>query len=225
MNDVALSPERQRLAAAVLGYQALVKTTEEQRAQAFAVLDAALEAAGRDHDAALTALETAKRRIVSPGRVAVQRALGQPIPQTVEAAQRAVDEVREKMGDINRQRELARGEFDRVRDNEVQFAKINRDEAATALLAISPGVAALIAEFHVVLRRRVTLEAALREISRTLPNALPQAWNAIRPEDQQPDPALVALWRDAIEKLLASGDAPIPGGDPEPASQREAAAA
>jgi hypothetical protein len=217
MNDVALSPARQRLAAAVVAYQRLLKTTQEQRVQVFAALDAELEAAGRDHDAALAALETAKQRIISPGRVAVQRALGQPIPRTVEAAQRAVDEVREKMGDINRQRELARGEFDRVRDNEVQFAKITRDEAAAALLEISPGVAGLVAELRAVRRRCVTLEAAAREISKTLPNALPQAWNAIRPEDQQPDPALVALWREAIEKLLADPTAPLPGGDdPQP---------
>jgi hypothetical protein len=131
---------------------------------------------------------------------------------------------RARYDEAARDAELVRAELGRLA-SAVENARRARDAAVAAVLSAAPGFAALVAELPLARQRVLKLENLFAELYKLPGVALPPHWDTpllrSRPDDWLPDPALAALWRDAIMALKADATAPLPGGDPAP--QAEAA--
>jgi hypothetical protein len=192
--------------------------------EALAAVEVKRAAAGR----ALLQAEDALRQVqteTNQPKAALARALGHSAGATLAQLERAVALARETYDEIAHEHTLVKDEVDRLQGpgGGVARAEGACRTALGALLVASPGVAGLLTELHAVRRRAKTITAALDEVAR-VSRALPAHRYAVHPADEQPDPQLAATWRDVIAKLLVDGNAPLPGGDPEPAPPRAAEA-
>lgn len=204
----SLSPERERLAAAIARYDEAVAYRDRVNKVADDAQAAAMPLY-RQLDEATTALEIAKS---NAPRLRLASLMGDAINEiTPEEAAVALDEARAAIEARRRDRELISAELSRA-DAAVDAARRRRDEAVNAVLKAEPAVPALLAEFHVANRRVETIRHALRGL--TL--ALPQWWDSIPANGWQPDPAMAEAWSAALAALQTDASAPLPGDDAEP---------
>jgi hypothetical protein len=218
----ASSAARSTLAAAIARYTEWSAYVDQARDVGLKNAEAALTARGSELTAAKEALKDAEAQGVS-AQSALRRALGQASGPTPDEARRNLDLAQAAFDAALREKSLVEEQIGRLERHDLAVAHAARNAAVGSFLAAAPGVRGLLDELHVVRRRAKTIELALSEIAHVA-GALPQYWHAITPQDEQPDPALAAMWRDVIAQLLIDPAAPIPGGDPEePQPEAEAA--
>jgi hypothetical protein len=210
------SSERANLAAAIERHRQLLSHLDDVRDRARSGIEAALSAAYNAR------AETALREAAgSAAEQALARALGGAGP-TVAQLEEGLDAARKRFDAAHRDRELVADEIGRL-SRAVDGARDAVQQAASAVLAASPGWAALLAELSAARWRVVSLENTIAELHKLPAVHLPQDWSTpairTRPEHYLPDPALATQWRDAITALTADASAPIPGGDPAPQSK------
>jgi hypothetical protein len=206
------SRERATLAAAIARHNQLSAHLDDIRQRT--ANDKALLAALSDRDAAEAALADAERDARAH---ALARAMGEPAGPSVTLAQADLDAARQRFVAVQADAELVRAEIDRLA-RAVANTHEALQQAIGAVLAASPGWAALLAELSSARQRVMVLENTIADLHKLPAVHLPQDWSTpairTRPEHYLPDPALAALWRAVIAALTADASAPIPGGDP-----------
>jgi hypothetical protein len=219
-----VSPERQRLAAAIAKVDEWERYIAHAREVGLANADAAATALGNDLVAAEGALKDAEDRRNS-ARSALKRALGHEVGPSPETARRDLEVARSAWAEAWRQRELVKEEIERLERNELVFAHAARREAVAAVIRCEGIVDRLIAERDELLLRANSIRNALLVLAFAMPPGKNVGWDATRhPASFPPDISVSAAYA-AWVKLLEVDAAALPDLPPEPAPQREAAAA
>jgi hypothetical protein len=204
------TPERANLAAAIARYNQLAAHLADTRQRAQAGSDAALRQA---YDARAAAEAALREAAGSAAEQALARALGGAGP-TVAELEAGLDAARKRFDAAHRDRELVADEIARL-SRAVDGARDAVQAAVAAVLAASPGWAALLAELSSARQRVMVLENTIADLHKLPAVHLPQDWSTpairTRPEHYLPDPALAALWRAVIAALTADASAVLPG--------------
>jgi hypothetical protein len=206
------TPERANLAAAIARFDQLAAHLADTRQRATAGSDASLRQA---YDARAAAEAALREAAGSAAEQALARALGGAGP-TVAELEAGLDEARKRFDAAHRDRELVADEIGRL-SRAVDSARAAVQAAVTAVLAESPGWAALLAELSSARQRVMVLENTIADLHKLPAVHLPQDWSTpairTRPEHYLPDPELAAMWRAAITALTADASAVLPGDD------------
>jgi hypothetical protein len=212
-----MTPERRDLAAAIARHAAaqaaLDRVTEAERRLAdelFDVLHPAVTAAEE-------AVEEARERAPS---AALAAALGDPPPEglTAPEAEAALAEAQRQVEQVRAARSLLATEATRA-TADLTARAFGLDQAVKAVVATSPAVAALRAEFYRAAARALRLARALRSAGVPVGRAdahglrlvLGEAAAAVGQQAFRPDPA----WLAAIDRLREDAAAPLPGLPPD----------
>jgi outer membrane PBP1 activator LpoA protein len=204
------SRERAALAAAIERHRQLLSHLNDVRERARSGMEAALASAYENRATAETALREAAG---SASEQALARVLGGAGP-TITELEDALTAARKRFDDAHRDRELVADEIGRL-SRAVDSARDAVQQAVAAVLAASPGWAALLAELSSARARVMVLENTIADLHKLPAVHLPQDWSTpairTRPEHYLPDPALATQWRDAITALTADASAVLPG--------------
>jgi hypothetical protein len=206
------TPERANLAAAIARFDQLAAHLADTRQRATAGIETAL----REAYDARTAAEAALREAAgSAAEQALARALGGAGP-TVTELEAGLEAARKRFTAAQRDRELVADEIGRL-SRAVDSARDAVQAAVAAVLAASPGWAALLAELSSARARVMVLENTIADLHKLPAVHLPLDWSTpairTRPEHYLPDPALSTQWRDAITALTADAPAALPGDE------------
>jgi hypothetical protein len=208
------SSERANLAASIARFDQLSAHLTDVRQRASAGIDAKVTGAYNERAAAEANLREAEQHASSQ---ALARALGDEAGSSVRQARDDLATARQRFDEAHADRELVQAEIERLA-RAVDNARQARDAALGAVLSGAPGWAALMAELPAARRRVMQLENLFDALGR-LGAPLPPHWDTpalrSRPQDWEPNPDLLALWRDAIGALQTDANAYLPG-DPAP---------
>jgi hypothetical protein len=161
-------------------------------------------------------------------RAALARALGRAAGPTVPEAERAVSVAEDAYNAISREHDLVREEIERLdgQGGEVDRAKYAVKQAIAGVLRAEGVIDRLMAERLELLTRANAIKSALRVIFFAIPASKEGAAQFDpAPGAYAPDVSVSAPLAAAVEKLRTDPAAALPDLPPEPAPQREAAAA